>query len=107
MYKVFDFSYFPTLETEHFRLRKINHSDANALIALYNDSEVVKYLSFEPPCDSDQRAIKMIDWMNGWFEEHYGLRWAITFKEQDTLIGTCGFHEWLTKHRRVDIGYDL
>jgi [ribosomal protein S5]-alanine N-acetyltransferase len=107
MAEVFDFSYFPTLETSQFRLRQITHDDADALIALYNHPDVVKYLIIEPPCDNRQRAIEMIDWMSSWFQQRGGLRWAITFREQDTLIGTCGFHFYSAEHRRVDIGYDL
>jgi ribosomal-protein-alanine N-acetyltransferase len=107
MDKLFDFSYFPTLETERFRLRRITHDDTDALIALYNHPDVVKYLIIEPPCDNRQRAIDMINWMNGWFDQRSGLRWAITFHGQNILIGTCGFHFWSPEHRRCDIGYDL
>lgn len=108
MIPVFDFSYFPVLETERLRLRRMTHDDAQALIDLYGDPEVMRYLILDPPCDNIPAAIHMIDWMNGHFEQQNAMRWGITLKGQgDSVVGTCGFHFWSREHRRTDIGYDL
>lgn len=34
-------------------------------------------------------------------------RWAIANKQDDILIGTCGFHTWSPRDRRAELGYDL
>ena len=108
MTPVFDFSHFPVLETERLRLRRMTHDDAQALIDLYGDPEVMRYLILDPPCDNIPAAIHMIDWMNGHFEQQNAMRWGITLKGQgDSVVGTCGFHFWSREHRRTDIGYDL
>jgi [ribosomal protein S5]-alanine N-acetyltransferase len=103
----FDFSSLPTLETDHFRLRRMTEADADDIAALYGDEQVMRYLIMEPPCDTRERGIEVINWMNSWFDEKTGLRWGITFRDDDRVIGTCGFHFWEKEHRRADIGYDL
>jgi ribosomal-protein-alanine N-acetyltransferase len=107
MGKVFDFSYFPVLETERLRLRQLTHDDAEAIMAIFGNAEVGRYLIVDPPCDTLQVARDMIDWMQSWFGEHTGLRWGITLRGSDKVIGTCGFHMLSREHRRCDIGYDL
>ena len=107
MGEIFDFSYFPILETERLRLRQMTHADAQALVDLYGNPAVMRYLILDPPCDNIPAAIGMVDWMNGHFEKHEAARWGITLKGDDRMIGTCGFHFWSHEHRRTDIGYDL
>lgn len=108
MSQIFDFSYFPILETERLRLRQITHADAQAFVDLYGNPEVMRYLILDPPCDSIPAAIYTIDWVNGHYEQKHAARWGITLKGgDDTMIGTCGFHFWDRTHRRADIGYDL
>lgn len=108
MNTIFDFSYFPVLETERLRLRKLTYDDADQMIAIFNDPEATKYMIVDPPCTTREEAIKMIDWMQGWFDKGHAARWGITLRGgDDTVIGTCGFHFWDRTHRRCDIGYDL
>lgn len=104
---LFDFSYFPTIDTKRLRLRHITPADAHAFITLYGDLDVLRYIIVEPPCTTPEQALEMIIWMNSQFERHYAVRWGITEHGNDTLIGTCGFHYYTPEHRRVDIGYDL
>jgi ribosomal-protein-alanine N-acetyltransferase len=104
---LFDFSYFPILETERLRLRQITHADAEALIGIFGNPEVLRYISDDPPCKTREEAIHMIDWMHSWFDQKGGLRWGIALCNDDKMIGTCGFHFLSREHRRCDIGYDL
>lgn len=104
---IFDFSYFPTLETGRLRLRELNKNDAESLIAIFGNPDVLRYLSGGPPCNTRVEALTTIEWMQSWFDEHNGLRWGITLHGDDTVIGTCGFHLLSRENRRCDIGYDL
>ena len=36
-----------------------------------------------------------------------GIRWGITIKEQNAIIGSCGYKKIIQKHRRAEIGYEL
>lgn len=38
---IFDFSYFPVLETERLRLRQITHADADAIIGIFGSPDVL------------------------------------------------------------------
>jgi ribosomal-protein-alanine N-acetyltransferase len=109
MTAIFDFSYFPILETERLRLRQITHADAQPLVNMFTKPEMVRYVIEEASVTTLEAAISMIDWMNGDAEGHNAMRWwAITLKGgDDRLIGTCGFHLWDKAHRRVDIGYNM
>jgi ribosomal-protein-alanine N-acetyltransferase len=104
---IFDFSYFPILKTEHLRLRQLTYDDADSLIAIFGDPQVLRYLSGDPPCNTRKEAVKIIDWMQSWFYEKGGLRWGITLRGDDKVIGTCGFHFLSRENRHCDIGYDL
>ena len=103
----FDFSSLPILETARLRLRPIRHDDAEALVGLLGNAEVLRYMSDDPPCYTLEQAHGLVDWMDGWFKQRAAARWGITLRGDDTLIGTCGFHLLAPKHRRCDIGYDL
>ena len=108
MDSMFDFSYFPVLETERLRLRKLSDADADQILALYSDPEATRYLIIEPPCNTREDAIRMIDWMQSWFDNQAAARWGITLREGgDSVIGTIGFHYLERTHRRCDLGYDL
>lgn len=102
----FDFSIFPKLESERLILRKLEHSDANKLNELFSSPEVLMF-SASSPMNSLEKAIELIDRFNNSFKQKTAIQWAITVKENDTLIGTCGSYDWDKKDRKIDIGYLL
>lgn len=104
---MFDFSYFPTLETRRCRLRRLTHADAPALVSIFGNPDVLRYMN-DPAVDTPEKAAELVDWMNGHFDSGHAVRWGITLKEQgDAVIGTCGFHYYDRDNRHADIGYDL
>lgn len=107
MTTVYDFSYFPLLETERLRLRQITRADAPAIIRLFGDPDVLTYLDLDPPVTTTEQAVGMIDWLGEMFDQKNGVRWAITLQTDDTLMGTIGFHRWNRDNRHAEIGYDL
>lgn len=109
MTKLFSFDKFPILETERLILREITPNDVQGIISIFGDEEGAKYLyDIENPLTMDEKeAMEIIDWCSDIFREKRGLRWGITLKDNDELIGTCGYNYWLRIHRRAEIGYDL
>lgn len=103
---MFDFSQFPTLETSRLRLREIVAEDYEAIFAIRGDYEVTKYNTGDAYTDIEQ-AQALIDSMTALFSEGQELRWGITLKPDDTVIGMCGFNYWHRIDKRTSIGFDL
>ncbi|MGY4762319.1 GNAT family N-acetyltransferase [Paenibacillus caseinilyticus] len=98
---------FPTLETKRLLLRRMTIEDAPAVLRLFSDPEVTKDMGMEP-FTSIEQAEGLIGFMNGLFDDHKALRWAVIRKEDGVLIGTCGFNGWeVSRGSRAEIGYDL
>jgi len=95
---------FPTLETERLVLRQIVPADAEDLYRIFTDDESMRYWSCRP-FSSIKQADKLIESMAHSFLEGSGMHWAITLRNEDRLIGKCGYNEWRKLHRRGDISY--
>ncbi|MDN4491947.1 GNAT family N-acetyltransferase [Ureibacillus aquaedulcis] len=99
-------SEFPVLETERLTLREINKSDASSIFKYLSDPEVMKYYGLEP-FESLQDALDEISWYQTIFNEQTGIRWGISLKGTDKIIGSCGFLNTVSNHYRTDIGFEL
>jgi len=106
MNSVFDFSTFPTLTTERLTLRQLTHDDADGIMAIFGSPEVLRYLN-NPPVDTRAKAIGLIDWLNGLYQNHDSVQWGISLHDDDRLIGMCGNYAWDRENRHVEIGYHI
>ena len=96
----------PVLTTERLRLRKMTEVDAPALVTIFGDPAVMRFLDGSP-VTTEEEGRALIRWFGGHFEAKEAIRWGITIRGEDSVIGTCGFHRWDRAHRHVEIGYDL
>lgn len=97
----------PVIEGARINLRKMQASDADTLLQYWGDPEVVKHMNMSPFTTSDE-VLEMITLLNGLAECEDTLRWGIELKEEQKLIGSCGFNTWqLSGAYRAEIGYDL
>lgn len=103
---MFNFETFPLLETPRLRLRQIIPSDAESVFAIRGDYEVTKYNS-GAAYESIDQAQALIDSMTHYYEVELEIRWGITLKPHDTVIGMAGFNYWNQDNRRASIGFDL
>lgn len=101
-----DFSVFPVLSTERLRLRRLDVSDNDRIFEIFSDEEIMQFYGMFPMSELAE-AQCLIERLNKSFDEGNGIRWAIELKEDETLIGTCGFHCWNKRHSRIEIGYEL
>jgi RimJ/RimL family protein N-acetyltransferase len=95
-----------TLETTRLLLRPMQLSDADALLHVFADPQVMAAFS-EPPFD----RTRMLSWVNRNLEhqaEHgYGL-FAVVLKSTATVIGDCGLEVMTVEGERVaELGYDF
>lgn len=98
------FAAFPEIETDHLILREIMPEDTDAIYAIFSDDEVTRYYDLVT-MRRRKEAEELIDFFDQRFESESMIRWGITRKADDVVIGTCGY-VLLHKHRG-EIGYDL
>jgi [ribosomal protein S5]-alanine N-acetyltransferase len=104
---LFKFENFPILETQRLILRRITDDDTQAWFAVWNHPNVLRYLiDFETPPDKAE-VKSIITWADDIFSRKTGMRWAITLKPDDVMIGSCGFHLYDKSNRWAEIGYEL
>ena len=100
------FDTFPILETERLVLRQIRPYDSAALFACFADEEVTRYYNL-PSFTRIEQAQGIIEHMLTGYAERRTIRWAITRREDDLFLGTCGFTGWKWHFFSGQIGYEL
>jgi ribosomal-protein-alanine N-acetyltransferase len=103
----FNFAEVPTLETARLRLRRIAADDQDDWLAVWHSPGALDYLIDFEGAPHDDAAGEIIDWAERIIAQKSGIRWAITLKPADAMIGSCGFHLYERHHRRAEIGYEL
>ena len=97
---------FPILETDRLILRQVTNDDAGSLLKYLSDKEVMNYVGLEP-FKSIEDSLDEISWYQSILEKKTGIRWGITLKNQGEVIGSCGFLNWVARHYRSEIGFEL
>lgn len=97
---------FPVIRTRRLVLRELSREDAPALHAIWTDRDVLEFLVTDP-FESLEQTTGMIDLLKGLRKPGEGIRWAVTRASDDSVMGTCGFHNWKREHARAEIGYEL
>jgi RimJ/RimL family protein N-acetyltransferase len=82
----------PKIETARLRYRMPGPHDLDAMMLIVSDPEVMKYLGVKPGTVlTREEAKNTLERMIEFWQEHGFGRWAVTNKEDDKLIGLCGF----------------
>jgi len=100
------FMHFPALTTNRLLLRQIQAKDAEALFPIFSDAEAMQFYGHEPHRTIDDTR-ELIRQMEGRYARRESIRWGITLKGEDRLIGTCGFHHFDEGFHRAETGYEL
>lgn len=101
------FNVFPTLTTERLTLRKFTSDDVDATFKLYNNPAVTRFIDIDI-FSKREEAEELVDFFIKRYEEDkFSIRWAITLREQQEVIGTCGFNYFDHESEWSEIGYDL
>lgn len=100
------FTPFPVLETQRLILREIRADDTPAIFDLYADETIAAHVG-SVTFSSHAEAQEIIEFMSSAYGEGKVIRWGITLRREDRVIGSCGFHRLSTRDRRAEIGYDL
>ncbi|HEY9400911.1 MAG TPA: GNAT family N-acetyltransferase, partial [Luteimonas sp.] len=97
---------FPQLQGKRVRLRGPRIEDADALFALFSDTEVMRYWS-RPPMTLRSEAEGLIDEILEGFEQRTLLNWVVATRADDAVIGTCTLFHFEPRHRRAEVGYSV
>lgn len=102
------FEFFPVINLGDIILRKISIEDDYINYFNYITSpKVTKYLSNDDIPDNVEKAKIELEYWGKLFDYRHSFYWAITIKETNKIIGTCGFNYWNKTHNRAEISYDL
>lgn len=100
------FQSFPQLETSNLILRRMQATDSRSIFNFLSDDEVTRYYDDESFTEISQAANQIEAWENG-FTNKRCIRWGIIRKDEQELIGSCGYYGFHTWHLRASIGYEL
>jgi ribosomal-protein-alanine N-acetyltransferase len=99
---------FPEITTDRLVLREITENDVEWYLRHFSLPEIADTTGFDGPVDLDAAREELDKHILRPFRESTGIRWGITLKGSDRLIGSCGYFKWEhDPHRRIEIGYDL
>jgi RimJ/RimL family protein N-acetyltransferase len=95
----------PTIDLDTARLRPLRVADADALYAYLRDPVVTELTSY--PVVSRPLAETIIERsLSRWAAGELS-KWGVALRQDDQLIGTCGFNEYSQVHRWAELAYDL
>ena len=97
---------FPTLNTARLTLRALNVDDANAMHRLRSNREVMRLLD-RPMTQSAEEATQLIEQVFESQEQGTAIMWAMTLKDDPTMIGCICFVRIESEHSRTEVGYLL
>lgn len=100
------FKRFPSLTTNRLLLRQIQPEDAEALFATFSDEEAMQFYGHEPHRSLDETH-RSIEQTQAHYARREAIRWGITLKGEDKVIGSCSFHHFDTGFSRAETGYEL
>src|SRR6266700_782307 len=100
------FTRFPYLTTNRLRLRQIQQEDAEAIYATFSDEETMQFTGHGPYrlVDETRRFLEQIQTR---YARREAIRWGITLKGEDRVLGSCGFHHFDAGFHRAETGYEL
>ncbi|HEV7127749.1 MAG TPA: GNAT family protein [Ktedonobacterales bacterium] len=100
------FTHFPRIETARLVLRQIRPGDAAARYTTFSDPEVMAFYG-EELHQSVEESRAHIAAVDGWYARREGIRWGVTLRGADEVIGSCGFFNFDEGFHRAELGYEL
>jgi ribosomal-protein-alanine N-acetyltransferase len=95
----------PTIDLDGARLRPLRAADADALYAYLRDpavTELTGYPEISVPLVEGMIERSLSRWAAGELS-----KWGVALRDDDRLVGTCGFNDWSPAHRWAELAYDL
>lgn len=97
---------FPILYTENFILREIKFDDYKAFYEVYSNEDAVRYQQIKPMVSLEE-AKKAVKFFVSAYKNKKVIRWGITDKCNDEIIGFVTLHSFDKANLKAEIGYML
>jgi ribosomal-protein-alanine N-acetyltransferase len=101
-----NFQPFPRITTERLVLRQLEESDAPEIFIMRSDERILKYIDI-PIAKSVEDGLAFINKINKAISENESIYWAITAKDDNTLIGTICLWNISKENLCAEMGYAL
>jgi len=98
---------FPVLRTKRLVLREVTLKDAPWYFEHFNRWEMVDGQGCPGPKDLSAARKELRMYFSDNFRKGTGIRWGITLRGSDELIGSAGVYKLVQKTRQAETGYDL
>ena len=96
---------FPCLKTKRLLLRQTTQEDTEAVFAVFSDPKVTQFHDLNTLIHLYE-ANQIIEQRVRGFKSGRGIRWAIAERQNNYLIGSCGF-TWHQQANTAEVGYEL
>jgi ribosomal-protein-alanine N-acetyltransferase len=100
------FASVPLIDTPRLILRGIRESDAEATFATFSDAQTMEFYG-EAPHQSLEESRELIRQIAGWYARREGIRWGVTLRGADEVIGSCGLFKFDEGFHHAETGYEL
>lgn len=100
------FRHIPTLETKRLILRKMKKSDAADMFEYASNPAVTKYLTWDVH-PNERFTASYLSYLQSRYRAGEFHDWAITLRQNDRMIGTCGFTRFNFASCSAEVGYVL
>jgi ribosomal-protein-alanine N-acetyltransferase len=95
----------PSLAVGEHLLRPFRNADAGAWYAYLTDPRATEHTSW-PPITSEL-ITTLVEKIIADYAEPKSLRWALARRDDDLLIGSCGYPRWSREQGTAELAYDL
>ncbi len=94
----------PILETERLILRSIAQKDAQDLLLIYADPETLQFTPVRTR-ETIEEVYTCIEKYKGRYQNGKPAPWAMVLKEENVVIGLCGFIKWIPEFSCAELVY--
>lgn len=98
------FTKIPTLETSRLIMRRLRVSDYLDMYEYSHLESVTEYLLWYPHKDEDY-TYRYLEHVQSEYRSGDFYDWAVIYKDNDKMIGTCGFTSFDMPNNTAEIGY--
>lgn len=103
-HKVFDD--FPVLKTNRLTLREIRPEDAKRIYAMRSNGRVNQFIA-RPQMQKEEDALSLAERTIAAYNNKQAIGWAGLLRENNAIIGTCGFNMIDMNNLRAEIGGEM